>query len=96
MNRLIILVFAAVLFTVATADRYFDDYNQEYDDLSGDESMAKRGVSCLCTSDGPNTRGNTLSGTVWMKAPGYSNNGCPTGWKFCGKSRGFFSDCCKQ
>nr|AAB46904.1 Ae I=type 1 neurotoxin/sodium channel toxin [Actinia equina=sea anemones, Peptide, 54 aa] [Actinia equina]prf//2206486A toxin Ae I [Actinia equina] len=54
------------------------------------------GIPCLCVSDGPSTRGNKLSGTIWMKTGGYGGNGCPKGWHFCGKSRGLLSDCCKQ
>nr|ALL34527.1 type III potassium channel toxin protein [Anemonia sulcata] len=83
MNRLMILLFAAVFLAVASADEY-------------DVDIARRGISCLCVSDGPSVRGNTLSGTIWMKTGGYSANGCPKGWHFCGKSRGLLSDCCKQ
>nr|Q76CA3.1 RecName: Full=Delta-stichotoxin-Sgt2a; Short=Delta-SHTX-Sgt2a; AltName: Full=Gigantoxin II; Short=Gigt II; AltName: Full=Gigantoxin-2; Flags: Precursor [Stichodactyla gigantea]BAD01577.1 sodium channel toxin [Stichodactyla gigantea] len=54
MNRLIILVFAAVFLTLASAE------------VSEDVNMAKRGVPCRCDSDGPHVRGNTLTGTVWV------------------------------
>nr|B1NWU4.1 RecName: Full=Delta-actitoxin-Aeq2b 3; Short=Delta-AITX-Aeq2b 3; AltName: Full=Ae2-3; AltName: Full=Neurotoxin 2-3; Flags: Precursor [Actinia equina]ABW97360.1 putative neurotoxin 2-3 precursor [Actinia equina] len=82
MNRLMILVFAAVILALASADE--------------DVDITKRGVPCLCVSDGPRPRGNNLSGIMWMKTGGYGGNGCPKGWHFCGKSRGFFSDCCKR
>nr|ATY39984.1 Delta-actitoxin-Ave sodium channel inhibitory toxin [Aulactinia veratra] len=84
MNKLAFLMFGAVLLTVAFA------VPRDYED-----DMVKRGVPCKCDSDGPTVHGNHLSGTIWMKTPGYGNNGCPSGWNLCA-DRGLLSDCCKQ
>nr|SZA20295.1 mRNA [Oulactis sp. MM-2018] len=53
MNRLIILVIAAVFLSLASAEE--------------DAGMAKRGgIPCLCDSDGPSVHGNTLTGIIWL------------------------------
>nr|P69928.1 RecName: Full=Delta-actitoxin-Amc3a; Short=Delta-AITX-Amc3a; AltName: Full=Peptide toxin Am III; AltName: Full=Peptide toxin Am-3; Flags: Precursor [Antheopsis maculata]BAD74023.1 peptide toxin [Antheopsis maculata] len=50
MNRLIILVVAAVFLGMASAE----------------EDVLKRGFPCRCDSDGPSVHGNPLSGTIWV------------------------------
>nr|P0C5G3.1 RecName: Full=Delta-actitoxin-Axm1h; Short=Delta-AITX-Axm1h; AltName: Full=PCR3-7; AltName: Full=Toxin PCR6 [Anthopleura xanthogrammica] len=49
------------------------------------------GVSCLCDSDGPSVRGNTLSGILW-----FYPSGCPSGWHNCKAHGPTIGWCCKQ
>nr|Q7M425.1 RecName: Full=Delta-actitoxin-Bcs1a; Short=Delta-AITX-Bcs1a; AltName: Full=Bc-III; AltName: Full=Major neurotoxin BcIII [Bunodosoma caissarum] len=48
------------------------------------------GVACRCDSDGPTSRGNTLTGTLWL------TGGCPSGWHNCRGSGPFIGYCCKK